>query len=56
MLLQHAVLLCHVDGEFSADEIKFLESLSQHLKIPADEAKIAIDHAAERAKKNLHTL
>ena len=56
VLLQHAVLLCHVDGDFSADEVKFLETLRAHLKIPAEEAKVVIDHATLRARQNLHTL
>ena len=56
VLLQHAVLLCHVDGDFSAEESKFVDALSTHLKIPADEAKSVISHAAERAKANLKHL
>ena len=56
VLLQHAVLLCHVDGDFSADEVKFLETLRAYLKIPAEEAKVVIDLATLRAKQNLHTL
>ena len=56
VLLQHAVLLCHVDGNFAAEELKFLDTLSTRLKIPAEEAKTLVAQAAERAKKNLKAL
>ncbi len=56
VLLQHAVLLCHVDGDFSDSEKTFLDALSTRLKIPAEEAKSVIAHAAERAKKHLKHL
>ena len=56
VLLQHAVLLCHVDGSFSDHETKFLDTLIARLKIPADEAKPLIAQAAERARKNLKQL
>ena len=56
VLLQHAVLLCHVDGDFSTDEAKFIDTLTARLKIPAEEAKPLIAQASERAKKNLKQL
>src|SRR5438105_3571073 len=56
VLLQHAVLLCHVDGKFSADETAFLGTLSARLKIPTDEAKSLVATASARAKKNLNQL
>ncbi len=56
MLLSHAVLLTFVDGEQAEKEKHFLDALSKHLRIPADEAK-AIEAASEaRAKKYLKLL
>jgi uncharacterized membrane protein YebE (DUF533 family) len=51
VLLQHAVLLCYVDNDFSPEEEKFLGELAVRLKIPADEAKAIIFAAGERAKR-----
>jgi uncharacterized membrane protein YebE (DUF533 family) len=56
VLLQHAVLLCYVDNDFSKEEQKFLEELSGRLKIPTEEAKALIFAAGERAKKLLTLL
>ncbi len=56
VLLQHAVLLCFVDNDFSDDEQKFLTDLAGKLKIPAQEAKEMIFSAAERAKRLLKLL
>ena len=56
VLLQHAVLLCFVDNDFSDDEKKFLDELAVRLKIPAEEAKQSIFSAAERAKRLLKLL
>lgn len=56
VLLQHAVLLCFVDNDFSDDEKRFLDSLATKLKIPAEEAKAVIFAASERAKRLLKLL
>ena len=56
VLIQHAVLLCYVDNDFSPDEQKFVEELGQRLKIPPDEVKGLIFSAGERAKKLLSLL
>jgi uncharacterized membrane protein YebE (DUF533 family) len=56
VLLQHAVLLCYVDNDFSKDEQAFLEELGTKLKIPAEESKAIIFSAGERAKKLLTLL
>jgi uncharacterized membrane protein YebE (DUF533 family) len=56
VLIQHAVLLCYVDNDFSIDEQKFLEELGSRLKIPAEEVKGLIFAAGERAKKLLTLL
>jgi uncharacterized membrane protein YebE (DUF533 family) len=56
VLLQHAVLLCYVDNDFSNDEQRFVEELGSRLKIPTEEAKGLIFAAGERAKKLLALL
>lgn len=56
VLLQHAVLLCFVDNDFSEDEQKFLTELGSRLKIPADETKSIVFAAGERAKRLLKLL
>ena len=56
VLLQHAVLLCFVDNDFSEDEQKFLTDLAARLKIPPQEAKESIFSASERAKRLLKLL
>jgi uncharacterized membrane protein YebE (DUF533 family) len=56
VLLQHAVLLCYVDNDFSTDEQKFVEELGARLKIPTEEAKALIFAAGERARKLLALL
>jgi uncharacterized membrane protein YebE (DUF533 family) len=56
VLLQHAVLLCFVDNDFSDDEQRFVNDLAARLKIPAQEAKEMIFSAAERAKRLLKLL
>jgi uncharacterized membrane protein YebE (DUF533 family) len=56
VLLQHAVLLCFVDNDFSDDEQKFVTDLAARLKIPAQEAKEMIFSASERAKRLLKLL
>jgi uncharacterized membrane protein YebE (DUF533 family) len=56
VLLQHAVLLCYVDNDFSPEEQKFVEDLGARLKIPSDELKGIVSAAGERAKKLLRLL
>jgi uncharacterized membrane protein YebE (DUF533 family) len=56
VLLQHAVLLCHVDNDFSDDEKKFLAELATRLKVPADEARKITTAAADRAQRLLKLL
>jgi uncharacterized membrane protein YebE (DUF533 family) len=56
VLLQHAVLLCFVDNDFSDDEKTFLTELASRLKIPDQEAKEVIYAASERAKRLLKLL
>jgi len=56
VLLQHAVLLCFVDNDFSEDEQEFLTDLAARLKIPPQEAKESIFSASERAKRLLKLL
>jgi len=56
VLLQHAVLLCFVDNDFSEDERTFLTGLGEKLKIPAEEVKAIVGAAGERAKRLLKLL
>jgi tellurite resistance protein len=56
VLLQCAVLLSFADGEQAASESKLLGELAIKLRIPADEAKLVIQEAETRAKKNLNLL
>jgi uncharacterized membrane protein YebE (DUF533 family) len=56
MLMSHAVLLSYVDGEQAEIEREFLESLSQHLRIPKEEADAISNASAARAKKYLKLL
>jgi uncharacterized membrane protein YebE (DUF533 family) len=51
VVLQHAVLLIHADGEPSPEETSFVVRLAAYLRIPDDEAKAVIAAAADRAKK-----
>lgn len=56
VLLQTAVVISYVDGEQSATESTMLADLWQRLRIPAEEAKICIDQATERAQRHLGLL
>jgi tellurite resistance protein len=56
VLLQHAVLLCYIDGEQHDKERKLVEDLCESLRIPSVEAKGIISAAEERAKEFLHLL
>jgi uncharacterized tellurite resistance protein B-like protein len=47
VLLQHAVMIMHADGEQHESEKKLLDALCEKLRIPAVEARGIID-AAER--------
>src|SRR5947207_3621394 len=49
VLLQHAVLLTHADGDYADEERKLLEALCQKLRIPDVEAKGIIVAAERRA-------
>lgn len=51
VVLQHAVLLAHVDGDFSAEEQELLRGMAAQLRIPEDEAKSLITSATERANR-----
>jgi tellurite resistance protein len=56
VLLQHAVLLCHIDGEQHDKEKKIVEDLCEALRIPSVEAKGIIAAAEERARSFMHLL
>jgi tellurite resistance protein len=56
VLLQHAVLLCHVDNDYSAEEQQFVSDLAARLKIPTDEAQGIVAAASERAQRLLTLL
>src|SRR5271166_4349718 len=43
VLFQHAVLLTYADGDQSADEITFLKSLSQKLRIDDEERETLME-------------
>ena len=53
VLLQHAVLITHADGQHNDDEKRMLDALCERLRIPNVEAKGIIDAAARRAKAML---
>jgi tellurite resistance protein len=53
VLLQHAVLISHADGEHSGDEKRLLDALCQKLRIPDVEAKGIIEAAERRARELL---
>jgi uncharacterized membrane protein YebE (DUF533 family) len=56
VLLQHAVLLCYVDNDYSDDEKRFVDELAKRLKVPSDEAKQITTAAADRAQRLLKLL
>lgn len=49
LLLQHAVLLTHVDGEQTEEERALLDVLVHRLRIPELEARPMMERAARRA-------
>lgn len=51
VLLQHAVLLTHIDGEQAETEKKLLDELCRKLRIPEVEAKGIIAIAERRAQE-----
>ena len=51
VLLQHAVLIAHVDGALHDKEAKLLDDLCERLRIPELEARGIIEAAARRARK-----
>jgi tellurite resistance protein len=56
ILLQHAVLLCHADGDYSDAEKKFVDQLAKKLKLPDADAKAMIETARVRAEKLMKDL
>lgn len=52
-LLNHAVVLTHIDGEQSADEKELLSNLKGYLRIDENEAKGIVDSAEARVKRLL---
>lgn len=56
VLLQHAVLLTHIDGEQAEAEQQLIDGLCERLRIPSVEAKGIIFAAEERAKEFLNLL
>ncbi|HVU01107.1 MAG TPA: hypothetical protein VHE30_05120 [Polyangiaceae bacterium] len=48
VLLQHAVLLTHIDGDYSDDERALIDALCKKLRIPDVEAKGIIAAAEKR--------
>jgi hypothetical protein len=56
LLVQHAVLLTYVDGQQADSEKAFIDDLCKKLRIPDEEAKPLVDHAAARAKRFLNLL
>jgi len=56
VLLQHAVLLSHADGDPSKPELDLIAAMVTKLRIPADEAKALLEAATERAKRYMNLL
>ena len=56
MLIQHAVLLSHMDGEQLPEERRVIAHLCERLRIPKDEALSLIAAAEGRAHRFLHLL
>jgi prepilin-type processing-associated H-X9-DG protein len=52
VLLQHAVLIAHADGEFGDEERSLLDRLCKKLRIPDVEARGIIEVAERRAKEH----
>jgi uncharacterized tellurite resistance protein B-like protein len=55
-LFQHAVLLTFADGDQSTEEVTFLTSLAEKLRIDAEERAILMEAGAHRARKYLHLI
>ena len=53
VLLQHAVLISHADGNYGDEERRLIAALCEKLRIPDVEAKGIIDAAARRATELL---
>ena len=51
VLLQHAVLLSHADGEPSEPEVNLIDEMVEKLRIPLDEATALREVATARAKR-----
>ncbi|MGF1469291.1 MAG: hypothetical protein ACFCGT_24495 [Sandaracinaceae bacterium] len=56
LLLQHAVIITHIDGQQSEQEIRVLNDLVERLRIPAPEAKVLLETSEHRAKRLLEFL
>jgi len=56
MLIQHAVLLSHIDGEQSPEEKRMILQLCDRLRIAKEEALNLIAAAEGRAHRFLHLL
>lgn len=52
-LLNHAVVLTHIDGEQSATEQQLITDLSSHLRIPEHESQLIVSAAESRVKRLL---
>lgn len=52
-LLNHAVVLTHIDGEQSADEAELINHLRAHLRIDESEAEAIVAAAEARVKRLL---
>ncbi len=51
LLLAHAALLTHADGEQTADEVELLQDIIQRIGFTEDRAKPIIDEAKSRASR-----
>jgi tellurite resistance protein len=51
LLLAHAALLTHADGEQTADEVKLLGQIVKRIGFSAEQAKPIIDEAKQRAAR-----
>lgn len=56
VLIQHAVLLSHADGDPSKPETDLIDAMVKRLRIPDDEAKALLEAASERAKRYMNLL
>jgi tellurite resistance protein len=52
LILHHAVLVAHADGEETASETELLGRLAERLGIPTGEAAVVIESATAHAKRH----